>query len=67
VEFNENISCCIIFALVIHPPSAFECPNMSVYVSGAVVQMGGAEGRCGCCIDLTLGVSSVLKMSAAGL
>jgi hypothetical protein len=67
VEFNENNSFYIIFPFVLHPSSAFKCPNMSAYVSGAMVRMGGVEGRCGCCIDLTLGVSSILKMSAAGL
>jgi len=61
VEFNEN-TCCITYVSVGHPPSAFKCPNISTYVSVAVVRMHVEEGRFGPYIDLILGISTVLKM-----
>ena len=67
MEFNGNNSLCITFASVDHPPSIFKCPNVQVHVSVAVVRMHGEEGRCGPYVELALGNSSVLKMSAAGL
>lgn len=66
MEFNEN-SCCVTLASVGHPPFAFKRSNVSTYVSVAVVRMHWKEGSCGPYIDLALGISSVLKMSVAGL